>query len=244
MTVDRRLKHRQLYRHWNVFAEHPAGRAAVTACTPVAEAAFTWYHDIIREHLSFDGTEIPDLWRGAGLRGHGCTENKLVTSGCRSIPTPGSSILRQQCGRRLARTTAGSRPHASTPGGDQMPSIRKRTLRGKVAVIGIGMSPVGRCRRRARYGSPPTPRRRRWPMPASGKAKSDGVLSSHAFASPFHRFSVAFSEVFGIQLTFYEHASGVRRDGGDDVQYWRRCHCMAASPRSYSWLAATAYRPA
>jgi len=30
----------------------------------------------------------------------------------------------------------------------------------------------------------------------------DGVLAGHAFASPFHRFSVAFSEYFGIQPTF------------------------------------------
>ncbi len=38
----------------------------------------------------------------------------------------------------------------------------------------------------------------------AGVAKSavDGVLSSHAFASPFHRFSVAFSEYFGIRPTF------------------------------------------
>jgi acetyl-CoA acetyltransferase len=34
------------------------------------------------------------------------------------------------------------------------------------------------------------------------KRDVDGVLSSHAFASPFHRFSVAFSEYFGIQPTF------------------------------------------
>ncbi len=38
----------------------------------------------------------------------------------------------------------------------------------------------------------------------AGVAKSevDGVLSSHAFASQFHRFSVAFSEYFGIRPTF------------------------------------------
>lgn len=34
------------------------------------------------------------------------------------------------------------------------------------------------------------------------KSDIDGVLSSHAFASPFHRFSVAFSEYFGIQPAF------------------------------------------
>ncbi len=34
------------------------------------------------------------------------------------------------------------------------------------------------------------------------KREIDGVLSCQAMASPFHRFSIAFSEYFGIQPTF------------------------------------------
>jgi len=76
------------------------------------------------------------------------------------------------------------------------------SLRGKVAIVGIGMSPVGKVPGRS-------------PLWLSAKASLDairdagltkqdidGVLCSHAFASPFHRFSVALSEYLGIAPTF------------------------------------------
>ncbi len=83
-----------------------------------------------------------------------------------------------------------------------MPSIRKDSLRGKVAVIGIGMSPVGKVPGKSPLWLAADAAKQALADAGIKKNEIDGVLSSHAFASPFHRFSVAFSEYFGIQPTF------------------------------------------
>jgi acetyl-CoA acetyltransferase len=77
-----------------------------------------------------------------------------------------------------------------------------RSLRGKVAVIGIGQSPVGKVPGRSPLWLAADAARKAIADAGLQKSHIDGVLSSHAFASPFHRFSVAFSEYFGIQPTF------------------------------------------
>ncbi|UFX43978.1 thiolase [Bradyrhizobium sp. 41S5] len=76
------------------------------------------------------------------------------------------------------------------------------SLRGKVAVIGIGMSAVGKVPGRSPLSLAAEAARRALADAGIAKSEVDGVLSSHAFASPFHRFSVAFSEYFGIRPTF------------------------------------------
>src|ERR1700687_5959240 len=80
--------------------------------------------------------------------------------------------------------------------------MTESTLRGKVAIIGIGMSPVGKVPGRSPLWLVPGAARKALADAGIEKSKVDGVLASHAFASPFHRFSVAFSEYFGIQPTF------------------------------------------
>src|SRR4051794_29566305 len=76
------------------------------------------------------------------------------------------------------------------------------TLRGKVAVVGIGMSPVGKVPGRSPLWLAVNAAKKALADAGLDKRDVDGVLSCHAFASPFHRFSVAFSEYFGIQPTF------------------------------------------
>jgi acetyl-CoA acetyltransferase len=80
--------------------------------------------------------------------------------------------------------------------------MRHNTLRGKVAVIGIGLSPVGKVPGRSPLWLAADAATKALADCGLKKSQLDGVLSSHAFASPFHRFSVAFSEYFGIQPTF------------------------------------------
>lgn len=76
------------------------------------------------------------------------------------------------------------------------------SLRGKVAVIGIGLSAVGKVPGRSPLSLAAEAARNALADAGIAKNEVDGVLSSHAFASPFHRFSVAFSEYFGIGPTF------------------------------------------
>ncbi|MBR0794829.1 thiolase [Bradyrhizobium jicamae] len=76
------------------------------------------------------------------------------------------------------------------------------SLRGKVAVIGIGLSAVGKVPGRSPLSLAAEAARNALADAGLTKSQVDGVLSSHAFASPFHRFSVAFSEYFGIRPTF------------------------------------------
>ncbi len=76
------------------------------------------------------------------------------------------------------------------------------SLRGKVAVIGIGLSAVGKVPGRSPLSLAAEAARNALADARLERSGVDGVLSSHAFASPFHRFSVAFSEYFGIRPTF------------------------------------------
>ncbi|MBR0900126.1 thiolase [Bradyrhizobium tropiciagri] len=76
------------------------------------------------------------------------------------------------------------------------------SLRGKVAVIGIGLSAVGKVPGRSPLSLAAEAARNALADAGVAKGEVDGVLSSHAFASPFHRFSVAFSEYLGIRPTF------------------------------------------
>lgn len=80
--------------------------------------------------------------------------------------------------------------------------MNRDSLRGKVAIIGIGLSPVGKVPGRSPLWLAADAARKAVADAGISKGEIDGVLSSHAFASPFHRFSVAFSEYFGIQPTF------------------------------------------
>src|ERR1700730_13369941 len=80
--------------------------------------------------------------------------------------------------------------------------MTRTSLRGKVAVIGIGMSPVGKVPGRSPLWLAADAANKSLADAAIQKREVDGGLSCHAFASPFHRFSVAFSEYFGIQPTF------------------------------------------
>lgn len=76
------------------------------------------------------------------------------------------------------------------------------TLRGKTAVIGAGLSEVGRVPGRSPLLLAADAARKALADAGIRRDQVDGVLASSAFASPFHRFSVAFSEYFGIQPTF------------------------------------------
>lgn len=80
--------------------------------------------------------------------------------------------------------------------------VRKATLRGKVAVIGIGISPVGKVPGKSPLWLAADATKKCLADAGIEKREIDGVLSCHAMASPFHRFSIAFSEYFGIQPTF------------------------------------------
>jgi acetyl-CoA acetyltransferase len=76
------------------------------------------------------------------------------------------------------------------------------TLRGKTAIIGAGISAVGRVPGKSALALAADAAGKALADAGIGKHEVDGVLSSSAFASPFHRFSVAFSEYLGIQPTF------------------------------------------
>jgi acetyl-CoA acetyltransferase len=77
-----------------------------------------------------------------------------------------------------------------------------RTIRGKTAVIGAGKSDVGRVPGKSVLALAAQAASAALADAGIGRDSVDGVLASAAFASPFHRFSVAFSEYFGIVPTF------------------------------------------
>ena len=77
-----------------------------------------------------------------------------------------------------------------------------RTLRGEAAIIGTGRSQVGRVPGRSPLHLAADATRAALADAGLQKTDLDGVLACSAFASPFHRFSVAFSEYLGIQPTF------------------------------------------
>lgn len=76
------------------------------------------------------------------------------------------------------------------------------TLRGKVAVIGCGLSPTGRVPGRSPLWLAADAADKALQDAGLTRSDLDGVLSAPAFASPFHRFSVALSEYLGIAPTF------------------------------------------
>lgn len=83
-----------------------------------------------------------------------------------------------------------------------MPKPQRDTIRGKVAVIGIGLSPTGKVPGQSPLALAADASLKAIRDAGLQKAEIDGVLCSHAFASPFHRFSVALSEYIGIAPTF------------------------------------------
>ncbi len=83
-----------------------------------------------------------------------------------------------------------------------MSSPSSSSLRGKVAVIGSGLSAVGRVPGKSPLALATDAARVALADAGIARDQIDGVLAGSAFASPFHRFSVAFSEYFGLQPTF------------------------------------------
>lgn len=81
-------------------------------------------------------------------------------------------------------------------------SATTETIRGKTAIIGSGMSPVGAVPGKSPLWLAADAARKALADAGIDKSEIDGVLSSTSFAAPFHRFSVAFSEYFGIRPTF------------------------------------------
>jgi acetyl-CoA acetyltransferase len=78
----------------------------------------------------------------------------------------------------------------------------QRSVRGKTAIIGGALSDVGRVPGKSPLALAAQAARRALADAGIDKSAVDGVLACHAFASPFHRFSVALSEYLGIQPTF------------------------------------------
>jgi len=117
--------------------------------------------------------------------------------------------------------------------------MSRETLRGKTAIIGIGMSPVGKVPGRSPLWLAANAASKAVADAGIAKADIDGVLSSHAFASPFHRFSVAFSEYFGIRPTF---SNNLQVSGASAATMFNlgAAAIQAALPRSSLWSPRTA----
>lgn len=79
---------------------------------------------------------------------------------------------------------------------------QRRSLRGQAAVVGAGRSDVGRVPGRSVMSLAAQAANQALADAGLARAQIDGVLASSAFAAPFHRFSVAFSEYLGITPTF------------------------------------------
>lgn len=77
-----------------------------------------------------------------------------------------------------------------------------KTIRGKAAIIGAGISPLGKVPGRSPLWLAAQATKNALADAGLVKGDIDGVLCSHSFASPFHRFSVALSEYMGITPTF------------------------------------------
>ncbi len=80
--------------------------------------------------------------------------------------------------------------------------LAARGIRGKTAIIGAGISEVGRVPGRSAMALAAQAALRAMADAGISRDEIDGVLSSVAFAAPFHRFSVAISEYLGIQPKF------------------------------------------
>ena len=76
------------------------------------------------------------------------------------------------------------------------------TLRGKTAIVGSGLSAVGRVPGRSPLALAADAALAALADAGLRPEDIDGVLSAPAFASPFHRFAVALSEYLGIRPTF------------------------------------------
>ena len=77
-----------------------------------------------------------------------------------------------------------------------------RGIRGKTAIIGAGISEVGRVPGRSAMALAAQAALRAMADAGISRNEIDGVLSSVAFAAPFHRVSIAISEYLGIQPKF------------------------------------------
>ena len=80
--------------------------------------------------------------------------------------------------------------------------MEQRTIRGRAAIVGAGRSDVGRVPGKSVLALAAQAASKALADAGIERSQVDGVLSSVAFAAPFHRFSVAFSEYFGIAPTF------------------------------------------
>ncbi len=78
----------------------------------------------------------------------------------------------------------------------------KNTLRGKVAIVGIGQSPSGRVPGRSPLDLTADASLKALADAGMDKSQLDGVLTGNAYASSFHRFSVALSEYLNIQPSY------------------------------------------
>ncbi|PCH83416.1 MAG: thiolase [Piscirickettsiaceae bacterium] len=77
-----------------------------------------------------------------------------------------------------------------------------RTLRGKVAIVGVGQSPSGRVPGRSPLDLTADATLKALADAGMNKSEIDGVLTGTSFASSFHRFSVALSEYLNIQPSY------------------------------------------
>lgn len=80
--------------------------------------------------------------------------------------------------------------------------VSKPTIRGRTAIVGAGQSDVGRVPGKSVLALAAQAAKAALADSGMERREIDGVLCSSAFAAPFHRFSVAFSEYFGIVPTF------------------------------------------
>jgi acetyl-CoA acetyltransferase len=76
------------------------------------------------------------------------------------------------------------------------------TIRGKAAIVGTGQSDVGRVPGKSVLALATQAAKAALADAGIERSEIDGVLCSSAFAAPFHRFSIAFSEYMGITPTF------------------------------------------
>jgi len=77
-----------------------------------------------------------------------------------------------------------------------------RSIRGKVAIVGIGQSPSGRVPGKSPLDLTADATLKALADANMQKSELDGVLTGNAFASSFHRFSIALSEYLNIQPSF------------------------------------------
>lgn len=85
---------------------------------------------------------------------------------------------------------------------DSATGRQRRSIRGQTAIVGAGRSDVGRVPGRSVMSLASQAAKNALADAGLERSQIDGVLCSTAFAAPFHRFSVAFSEYFGITPTF------------------------------------------